>query len=714
MTISMQGSWTVRVKVKSAAYAQRFTIAGAATGNGTYAGDVATPAVAVTGARWTVTVEHNPGAGWRASDDQFKFPVVVSTAGVQQYAVDIESNDSGGDQDFNDLVLRCTTPVTKTEFLVYGHVSQYDESRCIFNPCSIRYFPVIDNLAALREALKIHEFRPWIERYYPTRAAQDPHHFRPLVLPLAEDAVLPAAKLVAPIIREPILRAPAFDKVAIARRIDALFRRCTSSPMVGFLLRFSEYDRTTAELTGGAYTGRGTREPLGTTGTDRNGNYVFRFSRTAADFSQEMTFDVATGEIAAQQAPPDVIAEVLDPGRPDGVAFESAPYWNIPTLKQINICVPKGSLGPTFRGCQGGRVLQAIGGISLLDPANHFDADGRITARGTATGTPQTDSAGWAGSLWLWGCFSDNQLNRPVTQYSVRYRHRLPNGSWDDWQFVQESYRSNKTNPPTAAQVGPWDRNVKVGGGAVVPAKVYDNIELDPQWQASWWYRKLILNSAIYAPNGGTVELRIEGYNAAGDMLVADSQILFVDNTPPDYAIDDVEVSGTPGNTCALFTVYTGTSPATSTAAAPFHVKFRANQQHGLLAIYGLGVSRGNAGAIPGGIQTVAPSALTGASWSVLRPNQDFHGTDDDPAAHDPASDDVTAVVQRTGGAAWLDGVNPLPGTTGVKFCTFIVSLSVSTRVTDGTYYPSLTYSARNYYFGLQELPGDAPPPPPR
>ena len=36
MTIALQGAWTVKVKGKSAAFPQRFIVAGATTGNGTY------------------------------------------------------------------------------------------------------------------------------------------------------------------------------------------------------------------------------------------------------------------------------------------------------------------------------------------------------------------------------------------------------------------------------------------------------------------------------------------------------------------------------------------------------------------------------------------------------------------------------------------------------------------------------------------------------
>ena len=73
MAIPMQGSWTVSVKSKSAALPQRFIIAGADSGNGTYVGAVATPPVAVTGAHWRIQIQNDPGGGFIDSADQIKF-----------------------------------------------------------------------------------------------------------------------------------------------------------------------------------------------------------------------------------------------------------------------------------------------------------------------------------------------------------------------------------------------------------------------------------------------------------------------------------------------------------------------------------------------------------------------------------------------------------------------------------------------------------------
>src|SRR5215813_11590390 len=130
MAIPMQGSWTVSVKSKSADFPQRFIIAGADSGNGTYNGAVSTPPVLITGANWRIQIQNDPGGGFLDSQEQIKFPTVSGL----QYRFDIESNDAGGDADFNDLILTCSTPVTSTEFIIYGNVTLYS-GICRVNPC---------------------------------------------------------------------------------------------------------------------------------------------------------------------------------------------------------------------------------------------------------------------------------------------------------------------------------------------------------------------------------------------------------------------------------------------------------------------------------------------------------------------------------------------------------------------------------------------------
>src|SRR6478752_2857736 len=112
MVISMQGNWTVTVKSKNASYPQRFVVQGALVGNGAHSG---TPgaSVFVIGQQWSIAIQNDPGAGWQSSTTQLKFPHQVGS----NYEFDIQSNDAGGDTDYNDLILTCSTPVSINQFL---------------------------------------------------------------------------------------------------------------------------------------------------------------------------------------------------------------------------------------------------------------------------------------------------------------------------------------------------------------------------------------------------------------------------------------------------------------------------------------------------------------------------------------------------------------------------------------------------------------------
>src|SRR5215470_8430006 len=230
MAITMQGAWTVAVKSKSAAFAQRFIISNAASGNGTYAGDVGTPPVFVTGDHWSISIQNAPTAGhWVDSADQITFPTVA--AGKVQF--DIQSNDAGPDQDFNDLILTCSAPQTLTDFFLYGHVSYYDDF-CIFNPCW-RDWLVIETPIALANA------KAAAEAAAPTVTS-------------SRTVALRQSSAVATV---------DYDRLAVAGIVDHIFQLCTTGPLPGVALGFQQYDRTGAELSGGSYTGTGNREDLG-------------------------------------------------------------------------------------------------------------------------------------------------------------------------------------------------------------------------------------------------------------------------------------------------------------------------------------------------------------------------------------------------------------------------------------------------------------------
>ena len=196
MIISMQGNWTVTVKSKNAAFQQRFIVQGAGSGNGIHAGTPGT-SVNVTGPQWSISIQNNPGTGWQASSTQIKFPTIAGGT----YKFDVVSNDAGGDADFDDLILTCSTPVTINSFIIYGNVTLYSR-HCIFNPC--RRFPyVIDTYHGLEKAIRNPSLLDWIKKYYPERVPPikvdpnppDPPYFQPMVFDLTEEATQPKSIL---------------------------------------------------------------------------------------------------------------------------------------------------------------------------------------------------------------------------------------------------------------------------------------------------------------------------------------------------------------------------------------------------------------------------------------------------------------------------------------------------------------------------------------
>ena len=738
MAITMQGSWTVSVKSKSAAFPQQFIIAGADTGNGVYVGNPSTPPVFVTGESWSITIQNDPGSGFIDSADRIKFPTISGG----QYRFDIESNDAGGDQDFDDLILTCSTPRTLTDFLIYGHVSFYSDP-CIFNPC-FRLFPVIDSVVALAEAVKNSTLRDAIKKLYPDRVQvpaprnpgdPPPPLFSPLALPLDESTALPvkqqlevrltaeeskaghgqidAAERQAVVTSARLLPATTatslakseIDRVAVASIIDRIRLFCESGPLPGVVLRFQEYDRTATELAGGPYTGAGARENLGVCATDINGNYIFRFTRSIVDFINEAFTDTATGENVFVQSAPDLIAQLLDVMAPGGVAYETAPYFNVPLLKRIDICIPESRIGRRPTACQGQHAIQAIGNIFIGAPtiavpppgqpngfgprvgfSNSLGLEGRITARNVLG--PQTRCAAWGGVLDLFACFLDTQ--QKVKTYTIRFR-RL---GTTPWQFFSQEYRHPKIAnigiPGYSGElIGPNLTPLHVDGGPAVIVPAYTNIETDASFVFTHRDRKAQINTTVLAvPMPGPVQFWIEGYNAAGFKLADDSVTLYIDNTAPTLDIDDNVTMGsqTLGN-CALFKLPQGQP------GAPLTVKFKADQAQGFLNSYELFVQKGATGSF-----TVDPPPPAGAPFrlrSYVHGDDlicsSLRGTFDDPTVN-AITGYVTVNLSPTGGA-WLDP--------GQVFCAFSLNLNAVTRVTNG-YSVFGSYPATPVLIGIQ------------
>ncbi len=688
MSLVMQGTWNVSVKSKNASFPQRFRITGAATGNGSHVGATATAPVLVSGASWTITVEAQSGKEWVASAMRFKTPVAVGSS----VRLDIESDDGGGsDQDFDDLVLTCSMTTSAADFVVYGHATAYS-GLCLFNPCW-RHHLVIDSVAQLELALKNSAIRAALEKLYPEEVLRpgpknppDPGPlatFTPLMLPTPRSPALPAKVMqvtqtkAAETTRQLVFaKAPVSSLLdttlttQLGRLLDGYLRvplRCTTTTLGNYALRLQEYDRTSDELSGGAYTGTGDRETLGQTATDAFGNYVFRFSRSIGDIVGEALGDVAIGEDATVQALPDVIAQVLGAGAIP--AAETPCHFNVGPLTRIDICVPATSIVlPTT--CIDNRILTFIGKISLTSSLNSLDATGRISAASTAGSAPTIQCGVWRGNLDLWGCFG----NPTVAAYTVRSR---PLGAGPgDWLFHAAEER-REVGGGLSKKIGPFfDVPLAVPLDLTpigkVPAPRYLNAEVDASIVQPGAYLKATLGASAFAP--GSYEVRIDAYNAAGDFLTGEQITLFVDNRWPEVAISDITLAGVPvnigGSGCTLQTL----GPAE--LSGDLTVRFKVDHQSGAILNYTLGVSRCNEGVdfptahVGGGDPSF--TWVRDASVDCASPPNFRQGTPEDP--DNDGSGFVTTVLAPV--APWL-GASEL-------FTILRVGVSYQWRATNG------------------------------
>ena len=169
MSISMQGTWTITVKSKHAAYNQRFVVQGSTNGkDGVHAGSIGT-SVVVAGPQWSVAVENDQGTGnWVPSNERISTPATIGG----MLAFDIKSDDGGGsggnDRDYDDLVLTCSLVPSDSEFVLYGKVRSYS-GLCRFNPCFPLPYVVIDTPGVLQRSLADARIRGAIEALYPER-----------------------------------------------------------------------------------------------------------------------------------------------------------------------------------------------------------------------------------------------------------------------------------------------------------------------------------------------------------------------------------------------------------------------------------------------------------------------------------------------------------------------------------------------------------------
>jgi len=723
MAITMQGAWTVTVKSKSAAFAQRFVVSRPGSPDMIVDG-VPGNSVFVNAPQWSINVQSRAGSGqpWLDSAQRITFPTI--SGGLLKF--DINTNDTGGDKDYDDLVLTCSMPVSASEFVVYGKAQTYS-GRCYWNPC-YRWYYAIETQAAFLQALQNPDLRRIITKLYPERVPKrpgppDPGPFKAILLPKAAPAtsqglvfrssstqtMVPESEIqkekdVAKFNDAAVaqLRATAspvtFDSsivsagsallerselLLLAKFADQLKFRlffCDVEPAPGLLLRFQEYDRTDAEKAGGTYTGTGTREDLGLATTDELGNYIFRFSRSPLDFADE-ALDVGAGESLATQIFPDIIVQALDSSL--SVDFETPPHYNIPNLTRIDLCMPYSSVHPSNPNCQGlDRIITKIGDIIVLHSAiggspNLLTADGRITCRNV--NAPQVDCAAWrnyvAGGrvgLSLYACMTAPNVASYTIRQSLTNNWTGPRGG--NWDFVTQPHYLVYvpllgTLNYTGSQVGPFTLSVHVDGGGAVNAPAYDNHGGDSLWIEN--DLKMILNTMLYraANNPGTVYFRIQGYDASGNLVagVDDTIQLYIANQPSTGKIVSVDLGTPTDSDCTLLDLPDG-SPN-----APIYVKYVVDNPDGFLEAWSLSVTRGNNVSIAVDASDTSPSVAPKSypAAGLIDPCQ-FHGSSDFTVDGD--GNTLTILTPHTGN--WLPD--------GKTFCAFAFTLSAADRVTDG------------------------------
>ncbi|WP_160143941.1 hypothetical protein [Chryseolinea soli] len=736
MIISMQGNWTVSVKSKNASFPQRFVVLGASSGNGAHSGTPGT-SVNVTGPQWSISIQNDPGTGWQASGTQLKFPHQVGS----HYEFDIQSNDAGGDQDYDDLILTCSTPVSINEFLIYGNVRLYDG--CIFNPCRRNPF-VIDTYTGWRKALKNPRIAEWLSQYYAERKPPfiddpnppDPPYFKPLVFDLSGEAMKPKTVLkyarIATdekkketkaakeggsefaatnfeLIREASARSEsttaALDTIALIKDIERLYYPCHTGPGSNLTLTFEEYDRTSAELAGGAYTGTGNRRLLGDTITDQHGNYIFRFRFDMTFPGLEDAADIAAGENVDVVMFPDVIVKIVD-YVPFQVRFESAPYYNIPNLKRIDLCLPESTVHVSS-ACFNGNLIGSLGNIFIggnqnasgsTAPAatqryqygNFLESTGVITVNSPLAGFG-IECAAWAGTIDIKGCMYDaakSAADNKIKWYTIRVRRSGTIG----WSYVTENYKHPKFSKRNLANyygddVGPFYPVVGGTLNGTVPS--YINIQREifvdgVDWEFSNLDRYMRLNTALYdivvgIRTPGKTYVRVDGYDASGNHVpgATDLIALFIHNNGLEFELSDMVLNDpTIVNAgCGLFRL------TDAQLKTPMLFSFRANDPYGFVDHYNLTMSRCPGTALDLNANIEGNFTITGShtfpggsnASNVHNACPGYKGTGDDYSTGNPVAVQVQPLAM---GEGWIK--------TGEYFTIYSLALTANQRVTNG------------------------------
>lgn len=684
MAVSMQNTWIIEVTGKEASWAQRFRIAGSTNNmDGTHSGAVGT-SITVIGPQWGITVEHNPTGPVSWSSSRTKLANFRIDGGF--FKVDIGSDDGGGgpDEDFNDLVITAAKPLSPSDWIVYGTAKSY-RGFCRFNPCFPFPWIVIDTAAQLERLLKYDQVRSILEEAYGTDVASLARResFKPLVLSRGGTASGGFAvrgtteieyKMTGRSKKKELNASHEAEAIAsqspyyvanltlahqgILDRIVAI-NSCEVEPIAQSIMRFLEYDRNDSELGGGPYTGHGNRETLGVSATDEFGNYVFSFTRSTAQLVSEALEDTPAGGDAILSANPDLIVQFVED--PEGVAvYETAPYYDIPNVRRIDLCIPVSHLTP--KPCRGDRVLQYLGDIPIINnPGSTLHSDGTITNTAASESGPSITRGAWRGTIDIRGCFEDS--SSPVVHYTIRYR--VGSGDWSYLAVPARGLRQQGTGSWVSESYGPADTALSFG---TVPA--YRNIELEPGWSLEVQHRKARVNlktllPADLEPAVEDIWFVIRGYDSKGDYVPGtyDWIMLRVDESRSDGDIASIVVPGQPDpGDCALLELPSDTSPLA--------IRLRALDTDGFLEAWSLTAWKGSNHLV--GLTDTSTAAAPAGAFPGAVADSRYYGT---PERSDADVDGYIVLNVTPPADGWLGSDD---------FCAYSIELHLRDRTTNG------------------------------
>jgi hypothetical protein len=370
------------------------------------------------------------------------------------------------------------------------------------------------------------------------------------------------------------------------------------------------------ELAGGAYSGTGDRRLLGDTITDMNGNYIFRFRFDMTLPVLEDAADIAAGEDVNVVMFPDVIVKIVEYS-PYEVRYESAPYYNVPNLKRIDLCLPESQVHVTS-ACFNGNLIGSLGNVFLGGNqntgaaltstsltrhgySNYLEPSGIISVNNTLAGF-NIECAAWRGTIDMKGCMYDatkSAADNKIKWYTLRIRRSGTSG----WDYVSQNYKHpkfSKRNLPNyiGDDVGPFYPNP--GGALTGTIPAYTNIQREifvdgVDWEFSNLDRYMQLNTALYdviagVRTPGKFYVRVDGYDASGAHVsnATDLIALFVHNNGLNFGMTAPELqdSSIVDAGCGLYRL------TDAQLKTPIAFDFEANDPYGFVNEYALSMAR--------------------------------------------------------------------------------------------------------------------------